>query len=168
MSLSLPQLAKFGAVRPSAAPAGATPGPAAGGASPSRVGDPSSLGAGGLSHPAQSAAEPLDARHGVRHNRALCEEQSEGSSQAGTVEQTHAEVAYSSGTGQSGAAEATHVVDRGSKEPQQKSAAEAPTSSIVRDARLVFEAAAAVGVAANIISRAVQQYERLVHGMQPA
>ena len=72
---------------------------------------------------------------------------------------------YSSRTGQSSAAEASHDAEHSSKEPQQESAVEAPDGSIVSDAQLVFEAAAAVGARENTISRAMQQFQKMVHGM---
>lgn len=166
LSLSLPQLAKFGAARPprpSGAPAGARSGPAAGGPLPTGVGGPSSTRAGGPFHQADSPTEPREGRQGIAHGPANptgneSAEHPEDSTEAGSVQR------HSSGVGQRDAIGGTHMLDTDSEKAQQGSAAEAVFRKVGGDARLVFEAAAAVGVDADVISRAVQQYQRLVHG----
>ncbi|CAL8462020.1 g1551 [Coccomyxa elongata] len=138
LTFSLPQLANFGAARPprpSAAPAGARSGPAAGGPFPT--------GAGGPFHQADSPAEPRERGQGVRHGPAPHNESAnhpEDSIKAGSVQR------HSSGVGQRDAIGGTHVLDTGSEKAQQGSAAEAVFRKVGGDARLVFEAAAAVGV----------------------
>ncbi|BDA41258.1 hypothetical protein COCOBI_02-0380 [Coccomyxa sp. Obi] len=170
LSFSLPQLARFGAAwppRPSAAPTGAKSGPAAGGPSPTTAGDPSPITEGGPSYQAESPSEPLEAGNSIRHGPAPGGESTghlEGSGHAGDVQHIHAGVPHSSGSGRRDAVGGTHLLEDGGEETQQQSVAEAPYSSIAGDARLVFEAAAAAGVGADVISRAVQQYQRLVHG----